>query len=174
MSFDPYAAGSERAAIPGEFSPHMPDLATIRQRVTGPAIALVVVGVLNFLMAAWPALQAFQVTRLSQEDFEEQMEKQNPQARVQLKEMGWTTEGILHGSIWTFGIWSAVDFCCSLLVILGGIRMMALKNYGIAVFASILAALPAISCSACCAVGEIVGIWALIVLLSAEVRAAFQ
>ena len=62
----------------------------------------------------------------------------------------------------------------SLLTILGAVRMMALKSYGLAVFVSVLAAVPCISCMACCGPGEGVGIWALVVLLNPEVRSAFR
>jgi hypothetical protein len=61
-----------------------------------------------------------------------------------------------------------------LLVILGGVRMLSLKSYGLAFLASVTAAVPCVSLIACCGVGEIVGIWALVVLLQPDVRAAFR
>ena len=64
-------------------------------------------------------------------------------------------------------------FITALLNIIGGIQMLRLRSYGLALFASILAAIPCISCSACCGLGEGIGIWALVVLLNPEVRAAF-
>ena len=33
---------------------------------------------------------------------------------------------------------------------------------------------PCVSCAGCCGVGEVIGLWALIVLLSADVRSAFR
>ena len=59
-------------------------------------------------------------------------------------------------------------------MLVGGIRMLSLKNYGLAIVASILAAIPGFSCSGCCGFGAIIGIWALVVLINADVREAFQ
>jgi phage FluMu protein Com len=57
------------------------------------------------------------------------------------------------------------------IVIFGAIRMKQLKNYNLAIAASILAMLP---CSACCILGFPVGIWSLVVLCNRDIRAAFQ
>jgi hypothetical protein len=62
----------------------------------------------------------------------------------------------------------------ALLVILGAARMLVLKSYGLSLFAAILTAIPCISPSACCLLGEGVGIWAVIVLLNPDVRSAFR
>jgi hypothetical protein len=59
-------------------------------------------------------------------------------------------------------------FC--LLIILGGVRMMSLRSYGLAVTAAILALLP---CQPLFLLGLIFGIWALIVLSRPSVKAAF-
>ena len=173
MSFDPYAAGSE---LPPnlEYSPSAASGDEARKRVQVPAILLIVAGVLNLFMAAWPALQGFQASRMSPAEFEDAMVQQNPSAREQMKQMGWTPEGVLRGVGWGFSIWAVVDFLMSILVILGGIRMLILKSYALAVFASVLAALPILSCTGCCGFGEVAGLWALIVLLNAENRAAFH
>ena len=52
--------------------------------------------------------------------------------------------------------------------------MLSLRAYGLAVAASVITAIPCISCSACCGLGEGIGIWALVVLLNNDVRAAFR
>jgi hypothetical protein len=59
------------------------------------------------------------------------------------------------------------------LIVLGGLRMMQLRAYGLAITASIIAMIPCFSC--CCSViGVPVGIWALVVLARPEVKAAFR
>lgn len=172
MSFDPFAPGSE---LPPDDVPAFParDPLLARKRVQAPAIALIVVGVLNLFLAAIPALQTIQATSMSPAEFENAIEKQNPQAREQMKQLGWTPQGTLRGFIWGFGIWAIVDFLASFVVFLGGIRMLSLKNHGLAIFAAILAAVPFLSCSGCCGLGTIVGIWAIVVLIHTEVRASF-
>jgi len=53
-------------------------------------------------------------------------------------------------------------------------RLLSFKSYGLAIFASVLAVIPSVSPMDCCGVGEGVGIWSLIVLMSADVRSAFR
>lgn len=57
------------------------------------------------------------------------------------------------------------------LTIFGGLQMRALKNYGFAVAASIVAMLP---CTNCCCITLPVGIWALTILMKPEVKASFS
>lgn len=61
---------------------------------------------------------------------------------------------------------------CALGVVVGAWQMLRLRNYGLAVIGSILAAFNIAAC--CCVLGLPVGIWSLIVLLRPEVRSAFQ
>ena len=61
-----------------------------------------------------------------------------------------------------------------ILSLLGGMRMLALRSYGLCIAGAVSAAIPCVSCSGCCGFGEIVGIWALVVLLNADIKAAFQ
>lgn len=58
-----------------------------------------------------------------------------------------------------------------IVVMFGSMRMKQLKNYNLSIATSILAMIP---CSGCCIVGLPVGIWALVVLLKPEIRAAFR
>lgn len=55
--------------------------------------------------------------------------------------------------------------------IYGALKMKALQSYAMAVTSSVLVMLP---CSCCCLAGLPVGIWALVVLLDANVKAAFR
>ena len=58
-----------------------------------------------------------------------------------------------------------------LVILFGAIKMRQLQNYGLAMTAAILAMLP---CGLCCIIGLPFGIWALVILLDANVKAAFQ
>jgi hypothetical protein len=69
---------------------------------------------------------------------------------------------------------AGLTFVCALLTILGGWRMYSLRSYGLCVVGAVSAAIPCLSLSACCGVGEGVGLWALIVLMKPEVREAFR
>ena len=66
---------------------------------------------------------------------------------------------------------SSIPVPISLVIALGGWKMWNLKWYGLALRAAVLAMLP---CTAGCFLGLPFGIWALVVLLDPEVRAAFK
>jgi hypothetical protein len=66
---------------------------------------------------------------------------------------------------------TVVQIAGSIVVLLGALRMRALKSWGLALTGAILACTP---CSGCCIVGLPFGIWALVVLNDASVKAAFQ
>jgi hypothetical protein len=55
-------------------------------------------------------------------------------------------------------------------VVWGALQMKQLRNWNIAMGASIAAMLP---CSCCCIIGLPIGIWSLIVLMKPEVKSAF-
>lgn len=58
-----------------------------------------------------------------------------------------------------------------IVMLIGALHMRRLRNYALALTAAVLAVLP---CSGCCIVSMPCGIWALVVLLDANVRAAFE
>lgn len=58
------------------------------------------------------------------------------------------------------------------LVFFGALKMMKLEMYGLAIAASVIAMIPCVS--PCCLLGLPIGIWALVVLLNQEVKAAFH
>ena len=59
------------------------------------------------------------------------------------------------------------------VVLFGGLKMKNLQSYGLAMAAAIMAMLPC-TVGWCCLLGLPLGIWALIVLMKPEVKAAFR
>ena len=57
-------------------------------------------------------------------------------------------------------------------IIFGAVKMMNLQSYGLAMAAAIVASIPCIS--PCCCLAMIPGIWSIVVLTNAEVKAAFR
>jgi hypothetical protein len=174
MSYDPYAESSN---LPPEYGPVMPpgSLEEIKGRVQAPAIALIVAGILNLLGVGWGFFNVLMAALTPANQFHQQMldmyqafpqlqAELNKRSPDELKNQGM----VVSGSMVVLGLVIAV------LATVGGIRMLALKNYALAVCGAISAAIPCLSCGGCCCFGEVIGIWALIVLLSEEVRAAFQ
>jgi len=67
---------------------------------------------------------------------------------------------------------SAVQLACSGLIFLGGSKMKQLQGYGTAIAGSIMSIIPCTN--SCCCVGLPIGIWAIMVLLNADVKLAFS
>ena len=179
MSYDPYASGPD---VP----PLSSDVSSARQRVQAPGIALIVVGVLNLLTAlvqvggtiyvlVMPAgepqrmlLDLYRkleadgsIPKGTTDQLEKQMQNQAPgDAKIT--------------SVIQNAVGSVFMLAIAVLTMLGGARMRALRSYGLSVTGAVCAAIPCLSCGGTCCFGEIIGIWALIVLLNADVKAAFQ
>jgi len=67
---------------------------------------------------------------------------------------------------------SFIAIAISIVIIIGALKMKNLENYTFAMTASIMAMVPCIS--PCCWLGLPFGIWALVVLNDANVKAAFR
>jgi hypothetical protein len=65
-----------------------------------------------------------------------------------------------------------VSLGIGVVVLIGALRMKALRGYALAMTATILAMVPCLS--PCCLLGLPIGIWSLVVLLSADVKSAFR
>jgi hypothetical protein len=145
-----------------------------RDRVQLPAIFLIVVAVLNLLIALYWLVDGLFVTQMPLAQFEQTMTARNPDLPAQLKQLGWTWEGVQKGFGYGFVALGVVGVLVAFLGIWGGVRMLQLRSYGVAILASILTAVPVLSGCACACVGMIPGVWALIVLMNPDVREAFR
>jgi DNA-directed RNA polymerase subunit RPC12/RpoP len=67
---------------------------------------------------------------------------------------------------------NGIGLILSVVVILGALKMKNLEHYGLAMAAAIIAMIPAVS--PCCLLGLPFGIWAIVVLCEAPVKAAFR
>jgi hypothetical protein len=121
-----------------------------RGQVTAPAIGLLVSGVLNALLSLLVA-----VLGLFGERF-----KENPADPTPF-DLG-TAEGIV----------GLVDVAVALVILLGAMRMMKCRSYGLAMTASILSLVPCLA--PCWLAGFPLGLWALIVLARSDVKAGFR
>ena len=127
------------------------------RRVKAPAIALIVVGAISAVgLVGNGALTLLTDAAAMQQ-----------QQAAMLDEYGL---GFLVSTGFTFGT-TALGVVASIVIILGGLKMRALEGYGLAMTASILALVP---CLSCCCITLPFGIWALIVLMDANVKQAFR
>jgi len=71
-----------------------------------------------------------------------------------------------------FPLVSLISIATAPIIIYGGVQMLSARKYSLALMAAILALMP--FSSLCCLLGVPIGIWAIVVLRSPEVKAAFQ
>jgi hypothetical protein len=147
------------------------------EKVKLPAIFLIIVGVLNALAGLWSAGQGVVqlVTKnTGAQELKEQVKKET-QLTAQQKQMmeGWADTAQKVGPAGNIVI-GLIELLAAAVTVFGGVRMLSLQSYGLAVTGSILAAIPVVSFLGCCCIGEGVGIWSLIVLMSADVKTAFR
>lgn len=76
----------------------------------------------------------------------------------------------MSGGIGVF--FNVIGLIMSVVILMGAVKMKKLQGYNFAMTATIIAMVPCVS--PCCLVGLPVGIWALVILMKPEVKAAFQ
>ena len=178
MSYDPSADRPDPDS-PEPFRPPplgYPDVSATwaRQRVQTPAMFLMIVGGLNLLVTLYFVVNGLYTALTPPERL---AESQAAMARVlgAKEEVDKKTPAELRSQgILVSAVGAGLTFVCALLSILGGWRMYRLRSYGLSVVGAVSAAIPCLSLSACCGLGEGVGLWALIVLMKPEVRDAFR
>ncbi len=180
MSHDPsdYGDVPPEPVNPYGYSPDLPPLRAedtlVKARVQAPAIALIIVGVINLLLGLIAGGIGTFYAAIPDQMVEQEMERRNPGILKEMQRQGWTPRDFLNFYVYGGFSEGVLGLVTAVLAIIAGARMLALKSYGLAVFTSVLVAIPCISCSGCCGIGEGIGIWALVVLMSEEVKAAFH
>lgn len=181
MSFDPFGVtpGTPSQptppgtpAAPPPAGP--PPVALGREHVLWPAIFLIALGVLNLVVGLGAAGFGASTRSLTPEQLDKLMEQQNPKQYDDFKKAGYSGKDLLNIYFYGGVCGGAFIVLTSLLTILGGVLMLSLRGYWLAMLASILTAIPCLSPASCCLVGFFVGIWAVVVLLRPEVRSAFR
>jgi hypothetical protein len=141
-------------------------------RPTGPGVALLLSGIVSLIVA----VLVFVVYVLMLDYFVDFMRQQEKQAagaqQQQLRDQIRQIEQNKAQVQMIYGVVGAVGAVLSVVIILGALGMMKAKNYGLALTASILSLIPVTNC--CCFVATPIGIWALVSLLSPDVKAAFR
>jgi hypothetical protein len=146
-------------------------------RVRPAAIFLIVVSALNLI----GVLLLFSANREYREEpravwkerWDEFRRKQGDGAKMQ--EGGiFSPEGMRDVFIWSTAIWGLLTGVTGMLGLWGGVRMLSLRSYPLALTSAIVTAIPCLSLASCFLLGVAAGIWAFVVLLNAEVRAMFD
>jgi hypothetical protein len=172
MSYDPTAPDLPEGGPPPR--------SQAGERVKIPAILLIVVACINLLVCLFQLGRGAYLSTLSPAELRkaavQQYEVLGPDLAEQMKEqMKQTSDQQLKVQtlLGAFGC-GVVSLLAAALTLFGGIQMYKLRSYGLAISGAIAAAIPCVTCSGCCGIGEVAGIWAVVVLMNDEVRRAFQ
>ena len=145
--FNPYQSNPET------FDPQPP---FNKAKVQAPAIALIVCGGLSFIASIYGAVNALV----------SQVPPIPPDAPELVAQILKGTVGPMAAAIQT------VFILVGLFILFGGIQMLRLKTWAVALAATIVSMLNFGSC--CCLIGMPIGIWALVILLMGDVKRAFE
>jgi hypothetical protein len=141
-------------------------------KISVPGAMMIAVGVVNLVVAGLGLMMAFTFQNMPKEEFRKAYEQQNPAQRKQLEDQGWTLDDLLNAYVkGGYGV-AIAGLIGTLLPIAGGICMLARRARGLAIIGALVTAVPATS--PCCLLGMPIGIWALVVLLQSDVKAAFR
>jgi hypothetical protein len=132
----------------------------IRERVSGPAIGLLVTGIIGIV----GQLIGLLLNLLGIGLFAAGAQQQGAPAQQAQFMAYFQGTGAIVAAI--------IGSVVGILIVLGAIKMRNLESYGLAMTASILAMIPCVS--PCCLLGLPMGIWAIVVLGKPEVKAAFH
>lgn len=157
----PYVPGSPVQPV---YTP-IDDPQRAASKVKLPALALIILGVVGILLSVVGLVAAPKSLEILQQ-FANNVNANIPpemQERLRIKQ----TQGV--------GLGDYLNFAFSLalygLIIAGGLKMMRLENWGLALTAGILSMLP---CTCCCCISIPIGVWVVIVLNQADVKKSFR
>jgi hypothetical protein len=142
-------------------------------KTTVPGVFLIIIGILNALVAVYLLFIGFQVMNTPAADLERVISAQQRKQLQEMEKAGYTMEQIKQIVAGVYFGLGGVGAVAGLLILLGGVSLVTLRAYGLGITGAILAMIPCISPLACILVGVGIGIWALVVLLSADVRSVF-
>jgi hypothetical protein len=146
--------------------PGAPGGGNAQQMVQGPAIGVLVVGIINALYAVYEIISGLMY------DPKEAMRLATAQNPAMNKEEANLVTQIMAMSGTAATIYGVVALLLAAIIILSALKMKNLQSFGLAMGGSVLAMIPCLS--PCCIAGLPLGIWALIVLNKPEVKSAFR
>jgi hypothetical protein len=139
-------------------------------RTNVPGLFLIVTGILNMVAALMLLMTGVQQSRMTPDEFERAV---STDQLKELQKQGWTVEQVKRLASTIFLFLGSITLASAFVMCYGGANMRSLNSYTVAVLGAVLAAVPFISPLGCCGLGEVVGIWCLVILLNPEVSSAF-
>ncbi len=143
----------------------------VLERTSLPGLFLIAAGVLNGLGGLILLQTAVQFHRMPPALLRDYI----PNAQLaEVDRQGHSLEELRANFVTLFIAWGVIALVAAFPTLYGGVNMRSLNYYGLAMAGAVVAALPGVSPLGCFGPGEIVGVWALTVLMDREVRAAFR
>lgn len=171
MSNNPFQAPNQSAAS----TPNLPPVVDVAKKVVPPAIGLIVVGGINVIFSLWGVVSAILVivgmnplVDMQNEDFERNRQRVDPEFGEMMEQFQ-ALSNLMSGPLGL--VMNLVTLLIAIGIIYAGIQMKSFRAYSTAMTFSILAMIPCLS--NCCWAGLPIGIWALVVLSDAAVKAEF-
>jgi hypothetical protein len=151
-------------AVAEQVAGSLPGLSDPKSVVTAPAVALLIVAIMDLSMALLGLLAGVAGWGFGTAGAGMQFHAQGIDPDF---------EQFIHWITGPIGIaGNLVSLVINALILVGALRMMSLRNYGLCMVAAVLAVIP---CTApCCCLGIAAGIWALVILTRPEVKQAFS
>jgi hypothetical protein len=152
----------------------------VQRRVVPAAVTLLVVNIINLLLAGLVLFVAWVYCRMDDDQFQrfikEAWDNLDPKDKQTLVKEGWNMRTFAEFMRMVFqclAVGMGVSIFFSLLAIVGAIGMLSLRWRGLAITGSIATAIPGLNTLSCLLIGEVVGIWCLVVLFNRETTAVF-
>ena len=142
-----------------------------RRMVSGPAIFLIIMGIINIIMIGSGIYNIITFDQqINQYKAKVQANQQltDAQKQDQIAFVQKFANALRPFLVPLIGI----QVITSLVILVGGIKMKSLSSRGFVMTSSILVMVPCVT--GCCFIGLAAGIWSLIVLSKPEVKAAFK
>jgi hypothetical protein len=147
------------------------------ERTSTVGVFLLIVGILNALGGFFFLLRGAQALSVTSADLVQVAAQLTPEQKEQFAELarqGWSMERLVAVAGTTLVVVGLLALVAGMITVFAGARMRSLRSYGLAVTGAILAMIPCISPTGCILLGEAIGIWALVVLMSSDVKSSFR
>ncbi len=159
----------DQEPIPDDDGAHE-QIARAFARVYHPALTLIVVGACNLILGSLFIAQGFRINDMTPAELLDELKRTgNPEwipAGARPEEL---KDAML---IWTF-VGGPVWVVAAVVTVTAGMYMRTLRHYRLVMLGALLAAIPGLGPLACCGLGELAGIWAIVLLRQPDVRSFF-
>ncbi len=130
--------------------------------VKGPAISFIVLGAIGAAMQVIGALMKVLGLGMSAGDMSQLEGLLGPGALEFMNLLNSTAVAVAS---------TALGLAAAVVLVFGGLKMLKLESYGLAIAAAVVAMIPCLS--PCCCIGLPFGIWGLVILFKDDVKSCF-